>query len=335
MENKIPNSNGNDVLTPKEIEHRTRVEMIQQEQPLYDDVEIAHNPNTPQSALNPDIMEQYDQAREPSDELRKMRDYKQRQMEEFTNNYSISQVIPSGWTTFFNVMNTIFLTLALIIAFFVAFGLIFGLRIGIVPTSSMEPTISTWSLIIVRPAQSMDEIQVGDIISYQKGNQSYVHRVQSITPATDTSEALIVAVGDNPNTAGAYDLVPFRMVEGEMVVAVPGLGSVIWFVKNNIILTITAALVLILTVLLLRSIVERRHAKAEIDIFLTKKAEFEREAERKYLEMKKKEEHKEFERIMRTSYGDGDVDMQNAQNVPQNPQPQRRSDVVNDQDPIQ
>ena len=87
MENKIPNSNGNDVLTPKEIEHRTRVEMIQQEQPLYDDVEIAHNPNTPQSTLNPDIMEQYDQAREPSDELRKMLDYKQRQMEEFTNNY--------------------------------------------------------------------------------------------------------------------------------------------------------------------------------------------------------------------------------------------------------
>lgn len=302
MENKSPLDN--EYLTPNDLEHQTRAEIINQEQPVIDDVEIVNNPNAPQSILKPEIQEQYDQAKEPSEELLKMRDYKQRQMEEFTNNYSISQVIPSGWTTFFNVINTIFLTLALIIAFLVAFGLIFGLRIGIVPTKSMEPTISQWSMVIVRPVSGLDEIQVGDIICYKKDKMSYVHRVSGFTPGETDDDVRIIAKGDNPDTNGAYDLVPIRMVEGKLALSIPGLGAFIWFIKDNIFLTIAIVLTVLIAVLLLRSIVERKHAKEEIEIFLTKKAEFERESERKYLEMKKAQENKEFEKIMRTKYGD-------------------------------
>ena len=304
MEKNMENKEGEKSLTPAQIEHRTRAEIINQEQPEYDDVEISNNPNAPKSILNPAIMEQYDQAKEPSDEQIKLRDYKQRQMEEFTNNYSISQVIPSGWTTFFNVINTIFLTLALIIAFFVAFGLLFGLRIGLVPTTSMEPTIPAGSLVVLRPVDSIDNINRGDIISYQKGSNSYIHRVETITPASENSEALIVVVGDNPETAGQADYVPFRMVEGKMVLSIPVLGYVFMFIKDNIILTVAIILTLIIAMLLIRSVVERKHAKQEIERFLTLKAEYEQEAERKYMEQKRKEDEKAFKEIMRTTYGD-------------------------------
>lgn len=300
----MENKEGEKSLTPAQIEHRTRAEIINQEQPEFDDVEISNNPDAPKSVLNPAIMEQYDQAKEPSDELIKLRDYKQRQMEEFTNNYSISQVIPSGWTTFFNVINTIFLTLALVIAFFVAFGLLFGLRIGLVPTTSMEPTIPAGSLVILRPVDSIDNINKGDIISYQKGSNSYIHRVDTITPESENSEALIVVVGDNPETAGQADYVPFRMVEGKMVLSIPVLGYVFMFIRDNVILTVAVILTLIIAMLLIRSIVERKHAKQEIERFLTLKAEYEQEAERKYMEQKRKEDDKAFKEIMRTSYGD-------------------------------
>lgn len=296
---------GEEALTARQIEHNTRAEIINQEQPVYDDVDIVYNPNAPRSTLNPEIMEQYDQAKEPSREQIKLREYKQRQMEEFTNNYSISQVIPSGWTTFFNVVNTIFLTLALVIAFFVAFGLLFGLRIGLVPTNSMEPTIPVGSMVILRPVDGLESIHLDDIISYQKDGVSYIHRVVDISPASSDSEALIVVKGDNPDVTGT-DYVPLRMVEGKMVLSIPVLGTVFLFIKENIILTVAVILTIIIAMLLIRSIVERKHAKAEIERFLTLKAEYEQEAERKYMEQKRKEDEQVFKEIMRTPYGTED-----------------------------
>lgn len=296
---------GEEAITARQIEHNTRAEIINQEQPVYDDIDIVYNPNAPRSTLNPEIMEQYDQAKEPSREQIKLREYKQRQMEEFTNNYSISQVIPSGWTTFFNVVNTIFLTLALVIAFFVAFGLLFGLRIGLVPTNSMEPTIPVGSMVILRPVDGLESIHLDDIISYQKDGVSYIHRVVDISPASSDSEALIVVKGDNPDVTGT-DYVPLRMVEGKMVLSIPVLGTVFLFIKENIILTVAVILTIIIAMLLIRSIVERKHAKAEIERFLTLKAEYEQEAERKFMEQKRKEDEQVFKEIMRTQYGTED-----------------------------
>lgn len=317
------NNNGEKPLTPNELEHQSRSIMLEQEQPVVDDVEMVNNPNAPKSIINPEIQEQYDQAKEPSEEMIKLREYKQRQMEEFTNNYSISQVIPSGWTTFFNVVNTIFLTLALIIAFFVAFGLLFGLRIGIVPTASMEPNIPVGSLVIIKPLSSVDEVHISDILSYKlkEGDSvSYIHRVTKIgaKEGENGKDTLIELKGDNVElTQGQSHTISFRLVEGKMVMSIPLLGYVIAFIKDNIFLTIAVFATLIIAMFLIRSVVERKHARMEIDRFLTLKAEFEEEAERKYLEQKKKQENKEFEKIMKTQYGENDI-VETTETQPQN-----------------
>ncbi len=302
--------NNPEKLDSEKIEHATRKTLLDQEQPSFDDVEMANNPNAPHSTINPDIQDQYDQSKEPSDEMLRLREYKQRQMQEFTNNYSISQVIPSGWTTFFNVINTIFLVFALIIAFLVAFGLMFGLRIGIVPTDSMEPKIPVGSLVILKPVNSVDDVHVGDVLSYQRAGGTstydYIHRVTAMG-ANNEGNTVIVLKGDNrESTNDQEDSITFNLVTGKMVLSVPVLGYVIFFIKNNIILTITAFMTLVITMLLIRSIVERRHAKMEIDRFLTLKAEFEQEAERKYMEEKKARDDKEFNKIMHTNYGGED-----------------------------
>ena len=89
-----------------------------------------------------------------------------------------------------------------------------------------------------------------------------------------------------------------------MVLSIPVLGYVFMFIRDNVILTVAVILTLIIAMLLIRSIVERKHAKQEIERFLTLKAEYEQEAERKYMEQKRKEDEKAFKEIMRTSYGD-------------------------------
>lgn len=322
--------NGENQFKPDQIEHATRKTLLDEEQPVIDDVEMANNPNAPKSILNPEIQEQYDQAKEPSEEMIRLREYKQRQMQEFTNNYSISQVIPSGWTTFFNVVNTIFLVFALIIAFLVAFGLMFGLRVGIVPTDSMEPNIPVGSMVILKPVNNVNDIHVGDVLSYQrqegKSQYDFIHRVTQIgaPQGTNGADTIVRLEGDNhEGTSWQIDEITFNFVTGKMVLSVPVLGYVIWFVKNNIILTITAFLTLVITMLLIRSVVERRHAKMEIDRFLTLKAEFEQEAERKFMEQKKAQEDREFAKIMRTNYGgSGSVEQQTNGQAPQNPNAQ-------------
>ncbi len=306
-------------LTPQELEHLSRVEMLRQEQPEVDDIEVTNNPNSPKSILNPEIMAQYDQAREPSAEQLKLREYKARQMEEFTNDYSISRVVPSGWATFFNVLSTILLTLVLVIAFFIAFGLLFGLRIGIVPTDSMEPEIPTWSLVIIRPVDSPNDIRVGDTLSYIYDGVNYIHKVVDITPGDADSEAIYIMEGANPTYEGQSHPVIFSRILGKMVLSVPGLGAVIYFIQNNIILTVSVVLTIIIALILIRVLLERKRAKAEIKDYIEKKAEYEEAAERRYKEQKRKQDEKEFAEIMRGVKTDGNVlEMENIVPIEQN-----------------
>ncbi len=293
----MDSNNKNKELGQKNMEQvdETRKEILNQEQPEVDSVEISHDPKAPDSNLNPNIMKQYDQAKEPSQETLKLRNYKKRQMQEFTNDYSIGQVLPSAWGTVISVVNTILLTLALVVAFLVAFGLVFGLRIGIVPTDSMEPEISVGSLVIVKPLESIDEIRVGDNLSYVKGDKKYIHKVESV------GGGAIVMVGANP-MYDQKDIIDFSAVEGRQLLAIPGMGYFVLGIQQNIILVIAVFLVVIVALQLLRMIIERRHNDDEIADFLEKKTAYEKNAEEKLKAQKKAEAQQKFDEIMRDTH---------------------------------
>ena len=264
-----------------------------------------------------DIKNQYNQSNQLTEERIKFQDFKQRNMEEFTNDYSISQVIPNGWTTFFNILSTIFFSFAVIIAACIAICLIFRISIGIVPTDSMEPTIPSGSLIFYKPIAeediSLKEIQDGEpntniILCYSYNGTLYVHRLTDIKQEPNDPTRYYVMVGDNQNLKDAegkpiaHHTIKYENVQGELVFCVHNLGVVIYFIKNNLLLTLSIFCMFTFGIMLLRNIVERNHAREEIEVFVDKKAEFEKQNEEKLEEMKKEANKREFDRLLETDY---------------------------------
>ncbi len=274
----------------------TRKEIIRAEQPKDDSVEILYDPKAPElKGKNPAIMDQYNQASEPSNETVKLRNYKRRQMNEFTDNYLFSQVVPSRAVTIINVINTFLLTIVLIIAFTMALGLIVGLRIGLVPTDSMKDQISVGSLVVLQPVNDIKDIQIGDVLSYSYGSVDYIHKVKSV------AGGVIVMVGansDDPKYQDLKHIIDFSSVHGRMVLSIPYLGYVIMFVQDYFVVVLAVFICLLIGLLLSRAILEKKHNDEDFREFLEKKTEYEREAVRRETAEHEKEAEIRFNNIM-------------------------------------
>ncbi len=284
-----------------------------------DDSTLISDVQTEEMQKRNEIHEQYNQSHQLTEERIRYQDFKQRNMEEFTNDYSISQVVPSGWTTFFNIISTILFTIAIVIFACIMGCFIFNVQIGIVPTDSMEPTIARGSLIFYRPIAENDinlkTVQNGQntenpILCYTVNGVKYVHRLYTIKTITNTDQKLYVMVGDNPNLRDkdtqnpiASHTIRYSQIQGQLLFSVQNLGGVVYFVRNNFVLTISIFLVLIFGTMLARSIIEQNHAREEINVFIDKKAELEKQNEAKLLELQKEATKRDFDQILQTDYG--------------------------------
>ena len=112
----------------------------------------------------------------------------------------------------------------------------FGYGASVVLTGSMEPTISQGDLILIRAEEGYE---VDDIVVYQSGNISVVHRVVSI------DEETVVTKGDANNSSD--EPFPVEAIKGEVFAAVPKVGYAVWMLKSpaGIIVTVTAAVLLV------------------------------------------------------------------------------------------
>lgn len=97
----------------------------------------------------------------------------------------------------------------------------FGIGFGMVMSGSMEPTLNVNDLVIVK---KIDNINVGDIVVYQSGDDLILHRV--ITLYGDT----VVTKGDANNTADE----PFSrdQIKGVVLFHIPYLGWLITATKS-------------------------------------------------------------------------------------------------------
>lgn len=114
----------------------------------------------------------------------------------------------------------------------------FGYGMANVLSGSMEPTFSKGTLLLVKET---DDIQVGDIVVYQSGQELIVHRV--IALADDGQ--IIVTQGDANNAADP----PFdrSQVRGVVTRWIPFLGNVVSILKTptGILLILIVAFLLI------------------------------------------------------------------------------------------
>lgn len=140
---------------------------------------------------------------------------------------------------------------------------IFGYSFHSVATSSMEPTIKTHSLIVVKDTDKED-IKVGDIILFHTDDPSWqadgidliVHRVKEIH--NDDGNITFTTKGDNNS---AQDVYRADDVVGIMVAQSYELGNFIYAVKDIIFFVAIAIMLFIALLVLIRIIKAVREGK--------------------------------------------------------------------------
>ena len=99
----------------------------------------------------------------------------------------------------------------------------FGVGAAIVLTGSMEPTLNVNDLVIVTKA---DNIEIGDIVVFQQGNDLIIHRVIE----KNVEENRIVTKGDANNVDDGN--IPMSAVKGKLSFSVPFVGLVVKGLKS-------------------------------------------------------------------------------------------------------
>lgn len=99
----------------------------------------------------------------------------------------------------------------------------FGFGAAVVLSGSMEPTLKTNDMIIVRETGSYE---VGDIVVYQSGNTLIVHRVIAKDGETVTTQ------GDANNVAD--DPIAVSVIKGEVIAHIPAAGLVVNALKTPV-----------------------------------------------------------------------------------------------------
>lgn len=95
----------------------------------------------------------------------------------------------------------------------------FHMKAYVVTSSSMEPTIRPGSVIYVAPYRDLEEIRVGDIVSFETGGVLVTHRIVAL----DQEKNQAVTKGDGNRAADAAPL-PLERILGKVRFQIPGIG---------------------------------------------------------------------------------------------------------------
>lgn len=129
----------------------------------------------------------------------------------------------------------------------------FGYGASVVLSGSMEPKIAVGDLILIRED---DSYAVGDIVVYQSGTISVVHRIVSIDGETVTTRGDANNSDDKP--------FPVSEIKGEVFGIIPLLGYLVWMLKSPIGIIVTIAVAFLLMELSFRG--EKRQKEEEQDL---------------------------------------------------------------------
>ena len=108
----------------------------------------------------------------------------------------------------------------------------FGYKSFIIISGSMEPTIMTGDAIFVKEVPE-SEIKVNDIISFQDGETITTHRIIAITEENGIKK--YTTKGDN-NQVKDKNKVTYEEIEGKYQFKINGVGTMLHFLQNKIIL---------------------------------------------------------------------------------------------------
>ena len=124
---------------------------------------------------------------------------------------------------------------------------LFGYKAYIITTNSMEPSISSGDVVIVKKYDEK-QIKVGDIITYKQKEELITHRVVDIKE--NEHERRFITKGDNNNVEDTEGT-NYNNIKGTIIVTIPYLGNIIRIVENKMIFLVIILVILILFFFLL------------------------------------------------------------------------------------
>ncbi len=107
---------------------------------------------------------------------------------------------------------------------------IFGYKPFIVLSGSMEPTIMTGDIVIIKECNAQD-LKKGDVIAFRSGSSVITHRIIDIQK--ENGQKLFVTKGDNNNTEDR-NLVSPGSVEGIYIGRIAKLGNFAMFLQTTL-----------------------------------------------------------------------------------------------------
>lgn len=132
---------------------------------------------------------------------------------------------------------------------------IFGYKAYIITTNSMADSIKSGDIIIAKDVPE-EELQVGDVITFEKDYQVITHRIIKIDD--ETGKRVYTTKGDNNNIEDK-EKIEYEQIQGKSILIIPKLGYLFNFLENQIVFLL---IVLILLILLFFRI--RKDEKMEI-----------------------------------------------------------------------
>lgn len=143
-----------------------------------------------------------------------------------------------------NIFLNLLLIVLIIIVIIMYTPRIFGFKIYTVKTGSMLPTYKIGSIIYVEPITNIDNLSIGDVITFRRGTKVITHRINNI----DREDKLIETKGDN-NTSIDSAKVEYNSIIGVVKFNIPFLGYISLFLSNEPIFKIIIVVSTIIVIL--------------------------------------------------------------------------------------
>ena len=119
---------------------------------------------------------------------------------------------------------------------------IFGCKAYVITTNSMEPNIKDGDIIIVKKDKE-ENLQKGDIITFQNKSSIVTHRITNIEEKDGKKE--YTNKGDN-NIIEDLEKFTYEKIKGKVILKVPILGKLIILLENQIVFLLIILIILIL-----------------------------------------------------------------------------------------
>src|SRR6056297_1319679 len=132
---------------------------------------------------------------------------------------------PLKFLYYFVVTCLFLIALLLIVSVFPITG---NLKFLIVESGSMEPTIQTGAIVMVKPAS---DYEIGDVITFKKGEETVTHRLHDMEVVE--GQTYFVTKGDANNAPDSEGIHP-QAVIGKVLLDIPYLGYVVDFAKKPV-----------------------------------------------------------------------------------------------------